>query len=394
MRRTLNLTAPHPPRRAPWALVAALAALVLMSACAGSSGNRDTLTGPQPLNSVTILDDVVHLIPQESDGVVIVDMNRLMNHHLVTAFGLIGEDWNHEQMTADLKRLFLAHYGLDFTQARWALLSGDETPLLLVQGDMGTPPAAMKQQVAGVTAFVNPKLEGFHLIPIANHKDLYAICTDADQVKQVAAVQQGQHKSLKGSAQLARMKMLLDRVGPGDLTVVSLLENVDEEVRAGVPLGIGQTTGAFGASVSDRLVVAIQGDPKELDATAGKIREAIETFREGLKEELNAPAAQVEDPNKLIASTWLYHVSGALSEQIAPTQEGDLLVYDVSMNTLTHPVTIIGGIVAAVAWAFGEFLGNMNNAFPAGPATPPPPTSGLDGGALEPGAAAQARPGG
>ena len=352
----------HNPTMMRLAMMALLITTLFMGACAGSRGKKDKLKGPQPLNNVAILDNIVHMLPQNSTGVLIVDMNRLMNHHLVTAFGLVEKDWNHEAMLADMRRIFKTHYGLDYTKARWALLSGDDdTPVILIKGDMGTPPAEMKQVMGGMTVFVNASQQ-YYLVQIKGQKNLYAICTDPEHVSKLAALQNGKVPNLKDTEELALIKRILTRVGPGDMTIATLFKNVEDDLLSEVPMGIAQQSGALGVSVSDRLIVALQGDPAELKETEQTIAKAFQDFRDEMAKEINTPTAQAEqDPGQALANIYLYHISGALSDQITPTLEDDLLVYDLAMDTITHPVTIIGGIVGVVMFTFGALLDGLGD---------------------------------
>ncbi|MEL6179110.1 MAG: hypothetical protein AAFS10_09155, partial [Myxococcota bacterium] len=288
-------------------------------------------------------------------GAMVVDMNRLMNHHLVTAFGLVDDgSWDAQAMQKDMRRLFITYFGLDFTKARWAMVAIDEEqPVLLIQGDMGQPPDTMKKTMAGMNTYEVQSEEPSYLVPINGRSDLYAICPSADDVKAVAALINGTQPNLKGDpARLSQLTTLLDRAGSGDLAVAVLLDEVDDALRAEVPMGIGQSSSAFSASVADRLVVVMQGNPAELKAVATTIEEAIAAFRGEMAAELKDPALGRDDPGKALLTTYAYHISGAVMQQFQPSLEGDLLVYDVSMDTLTHPVTVIGGVVAAVVFMF------------------------------------------
>ncbi len=324
-----------------------------------------SLTAVKYPDSKEIYERVAPLVPADAASIITLDTRRMFDEHLVTAFGLLDKNWDHKAMMKDLQESLIKSFGLDLTKLDWiALLGSDEEfAVAFLSGDVGQPSPDTKQTIAGLSAFHNAALD-IYLVQLDG--GLLAVCANTEAVEILARVKKGEAPSLASSEDNPTLQRLLDRIGNGDLVFASTLSGVDDALLAEVPMGLAEETGGLGVSLSDRLVVAIQGSPQSLESKNIKIKEMIDEFRTTLAKDMNDPESS--DPLKDIVMIYAYHVSGAFSAQVTPVIQGDMLVYDLSMDLVTHPVTILGGVGVLVYYAFQAFMGGLGDMGD----TPPP----------------------
>ncbi len=380
----------------------AVFALVALAACTTTKPVHDDVVDNRPTypDAVGLLEAFAPEVPALVDGVAVIDMRRLHDYHMVTAFGLLEKDWDSGPMFTEMKAVYRERLGVDLTQADAAFVAfHDDDVYMFLLGKIDGP-AGDGVARGELTVWKAGEEEGLVFVRKKGVDAL--ILTQEDGVERLVA-----GPRLAGTEHLARMKTLVARVGDADVVIAGSTANVKDPMPQMPIPGVGLDTemppevGGGAVAISDRFVLAVQGDPAKLAELRTKMDEAISEWRQELRkkdepaatdpqlESLGYAAPAADDSTAAqIATIWAYHFLGAMQNEVAPTLEGDMIVWDLRTDFFTHPV-MIGVAVGAVAYfVYTAFVGGLGNALgpmpsmqtgPAGtpttPAAPAGPTS-------------------
>jgi hypothetical protein len=348
--------------------LAAALALALV-ACGGAQKTGGAVTGGQDNSPAALLQRYQHLLPANTGVFIKLDMRRITQDHMVDAFGLIQSDWDHAAMLRDISKISSERLQMDLTRANWCVMAGSRDEGVFFCDDA----VALKKPALSEAINDNVTLVGrAQNMPTPSRGMLDKIYAfKKERVYLVPLQRDSVPQGLAGATPAAAgyLGKLLDRVGDGDLVFAS---NPDL-LKDAMPSPEIQEAG-FAVSVSDRLVVVLHGDEAVVKAESLALDGHLETMRQELGEKLKDGERLTTD--ELLATTWAWHVLAPLSRAVRPTREAQFLVYDVPMDTVTHPVTVLGAVGAVIYFVFLRAFMDMGDrpvmAPPAG-AQPPPP---------------------
>lgn len=368
----------------PTRLVLTVIALAFLGACTTTSPVHDDVIDNRPTypDAVGLLNSMASEIPADVDGVGVIDMRRLHDYHMVTAFGLLEKEWDAAPMHSEMQAVYRERLGVDISQADAAFLAfQDEDIYVFLIGKIDGPAGAGVARGA-LTVWTPPGEPGVRFVR-KKGVDALIVTMEGGVEKLVAGPR------LAGTERLAVLQRLLERVGDGDVVIAGRSDKVEDPMPSmpipgtGMPNEIPKEVAGGAVSISDRFVLAIQGDPAELTALRDKMNTAIDEWRATLRE-TDEPVhadtdAQVgalgyaQEPARestmgRIGVIWAYHFLGALQNEVQPSLEGDMIVWDVRTEFFTHPVMIgvaVGGIVYVI---YTAFVGGLGNAL-GGPST-------------------------
>jgi hypothetical protein len=369
--------------------MSAVLALVALGACTTTKPVHDDVLDNRPAypDAAGLLDTFASEVPATVDGVAVIDMRRMHDYHMVTAFGLLEKDWDSKPMHAEISAVYRDRLGVDLTQADVAFVAfHDDDVYMFMLGNIDGPTGEGVAR-GDLTVWKAAKEDG---IVFVRKKGLDAlILTQEGGVERLVA-----GPRLAGTEHLARMRALVSRVGDADVVVAGSTADLEDPMPdmgmipgAGMGGEVPEEVGGAAVAISDRFVLAIQGDPAKLTELHRKMDDAISEWREALRKK-DEPAANPElealgyvppaddDMFSQIGVIWAYHFLGALQNEVAPTLEGDMIVWDLRTDFFTHPV-MIGVAVGGVAYVmYTAFLGGFGDgmgapAMPTGPAGVP-----------------------
>ena len=358
--------------------------IMLLAACANKAKPDESITARPEYVYVDARAVVAEVAPLAADDtllMVVVDMDRFSNVHLGTGLGVLDSKRDTEPLLTDLRKISKARLGFDFTKAKWACVAANmQQSVTFLRGDLALTPGEQPEAIGALSAWsfdrhvpapVEPDPSGgavgelgldFPLPVEVPELDLLVAAVpgsnlvavgDRESLALLDDVLAKRRESLVGRPQLEKMEKLLEAAGDGDLVVAAAWSPEDaEEAFAGE-----SNPGLLGASlsISDRFIVVLEGTPEGLDKIQKALPDAFNEYREQISEEL-AKGDQL-DTAALFASTYAYHMLGALEHELEPVRTGDMLVYDIRTGFLTHPVTLYVGAVLAVSYALSSFMG-------------------------------------
>jgi hypothetical protein len=344
----------------PLSLLALCGAFALSAlACGGADKRPDANpVGADLPDSAALLRAYAHLMPPGTSLFARVDMRALNQEHLPTAFGMLDREWDHAAMTRDLSRASSQRLGVDVTRASWCVIAGNRQDGVILCDEGAALDTYPAEQVLSDNASLLITVDEADLQAKLYRFKKEGVVAFAIGEDLLAALAQGQPVT-PDKAKLDYLERLLRRVGDGDLTVAIHPEQLSVAVAF---TGEAPPEAGVAFSVSERLVVAFQGDKAMIEEKVLLFNRFLEGFRAELGERLKTPDTMTVA--ELLAMTWVWHMLGPIMQQLQPAQEGDLLVYDLSTRTATHPVTVLGVVGYGVYYFLMQaFMGGMHDAF-------------------------------
>lgn len=322
--------------------------------CGGKQKKPVAIGKPLEVEGLDVLDPAqllsahAAMLPADTVVTVSVDMDYFLDELLIDGFGMLPEGWDATQMDAELADFSIKRLGVDVTQAETMLLAvteGEEIVVIL-NGDFG--------ELEGTTKFEHESLNvtqsqaGILMVDVGSPRTLVMVF-DPDHLAALAEVKAGEMKPLADSPSLERFKKVLSEAGNGILVGGVVLGDgmCSAALREEMRQLDGLSVDAMALSISDRLGVVMQADPKVLRELQPRFEQLITEFQRELEEEFKTVHDKPLTEAVLMVVT--YHTFKEIGDALRPVLEGDILSLHVGMPSLDSVAPLsLSALVASI----------------------------------------------